>query len=52
MRIKAKVLPFIRPSIGLDQSGLAKKVGVTQSMISAIEKGKRPLSMALERKIR
>lgn len=52
MHIKAKALPFIRSAINLDQSVLAKKVGVTQSMISAVEKGKRPLSVGLERKIR
>lgn len=52
MNIKAKVLPFIRSAVNLDQSALAKKVGVTQSMISAVEKGKRSLSVGLERKIR
>ncbi|MBT2722860.1 helix-turn-helix transcriptional regulator [Bacillus sp. ISL-46] len=52
MNIKANALPFIRSAINLDQSSLAKKVGVTQSMISAVEKGKRPLSVGLERKIR
>jgi transcriptional regulator with XRE-family HTH domain len=52
MQIKANALPFIRSAVNLDQSALAMKVGVTQSMISAVEKGKRPLSVGLERKIR
>lgn len=52
MHINSKSLLFIRSAVNLDQSALAKKVGVTQSMISAVEKGKRQLSVGLEHKIR
>jgi transcriptional regulator with XRE-family HTH domain len=52
MRITAKSLQFVRLSVGFDQSALAKASGLSQGMVSAIERGERSLNSEVELKLR
>lgn len=43
----SQALPFLRREIGVSQSELASKVGVSRQMISLIERGLQPMTWTL-----
>ena len=43
----SKALPYLRKEIGVSQSELASKVGVSRQMISLIERGLQPMTWTL-----
>ena len=51
MKLTPEKLQYIRTGLGITQGELARKVGVSSSFLSAIERDERRLTSALESKI-